>query len=303
MNRRADIYRIAAEQASSSRPITHHGGDTLSTQNPMSTPEPWTLVADGYVTDTQPAFAQYCRAALERVGFNGSGQVLDVACGPGTLSLLIQHEADEIHAIDFSPGMLACFDREIARRGIANIRTYHMDGQRLEFGDDEFDWAFSIFGLMFFPDRGKGFREILRTLRPGGRAAITAWAPVADSTAMQMMFGAMGAAFPRKPEANSTRVLSLDDPDNFRMEMQQAGFADVTITPFDGHWPVDDVETFLDSMVRGSAPVTLLKNQLGEQVWAEKRAIMLAYLKDQLTELPATLCSRAWIGTGRKSGA
>jgi ubiquinone/menaquinone biosynthesis C-methylase UbiE len=273
----------------------------MTNKNPMSTPEPWTLVAEGYVTDTQPAFAQYCHKALELVGYDGSGRVLDVACGPGTLSLLIHDEAGEIHAIDFSPGMLECFNREIARRGIANITTYHMDGQNLEFGDAEFDWAFSIFGLMFFPDRARGFREMLRTLKPGGRAAITAWAPVSDSTAMQTMFGAMQAAFPKKPEANSTKVLSLDDPDNFRVEMQQAGFVDVTIAPFDGGWTVDDRETFLDSMVRGSAPIAVLKNQLGEPAWAEKRAVMLAWLKDNLADLPTTLHSRAWIGTGRKA--
>lgn len=272
----------------------------MSNQNPMSAPEPWTLVAEGYVTDTQPVFEQYCRKALEVVGYDGTGKVLDVACGPGTLALLIYRAAAEVHAIDFSPGMLACFDREIARRGIANISTRRMDGQHLEFGDGEFDWAFSIFGLMFFPDRARGFREIWRTLKPGGRAAVTSWAPVADSTAMQMMFGAMGAAFPRKPEANSTKVLTLEDPGNFRRELQQAGFVDVTVTPFDGRWQVDEVESFLDSMVRGSAPITQLKNQLGEAVWAERRAFMLAYLKERLVDLPATLTSRAWIGTGRK---
>jgi len=273
----------------------------MTSKNPMSTPEPWTLVAEGYVTDTQPVFAQYCRRALELAGFDGSGKVLDVACGPGTLSLLIQAETMDIHAIDFSPGMLACLDREIAERGITNIRTYHMDGQQLAFGDGEFDWAFSIFGLMFFPDREQGFREIWRTLKPGGRAAITSWAPVSDSTAMQAMFGAMGAAFPKKPEANSTKVLTLEDPDNFRTEMERAGFVDVTITPFDGHWQVDDVESFLDSMVRGSAPIQLFKHQLGDDAWAEKRTLMLAFLKDRFPELPVTLNSRAWIGVGTRA--
>lgn len=268
--------------------------------NPLSAPEPWTRVAEGYVTDTQPVFAQYCRRALDLVGYRGGGKVLDVACGPGTLPLLIHREAHEVHAIDFAPGMLACFEHEIARQGIANIRTYLMDGQNLEMPDNEFDWAFSIFGLMFFPDRGRGFREIWRTLKPGGRAAITSWAPVSESTAMQAMFGAMGAAFPRKPETNSAKVLTLEDADNFRNEMEQAGFVDVAITPFDGHWQVDEVETFLDSMVRGSAPITMLKSQLGDRVWAEKRAIMLAYLRDKLPGLPTTLNSRAWIGTGSR---
>lgn len=273
----------------------------MSNNNPMSMPEPWSLVAEGYATDTQPVFEQYCRAALQQVGFDGRGNVLDVACGPGTLSLLIHHKATEIHGIDFSSGMLDCFNREIERRGIKNIKTYFMDGQNLDFTDDTFDWAFSIFGLMFFPDRSKGFREIFRTLKTGGRAAITSWAPVADSTAMQMMFGAMGEAFPKKPESNSNKVLTLEDPDNFKRELQQAGFTDVTITSCDGSWQVDDVELFLDSMVRGSAPICLLKNQLGKALWAEKRAIMLEYLKEKFTRLPATLNSRAWIGVGAKS--
>lgn len=273
----------------------------MSSKNPLSTPEPWTLVAEGYVTDTKPAFEQFCRKALELVDYTGSGKVLDVACGPGTLSLLIHREAGEIHGIDFSPGMLECFNREITRLGITNIKTYRMDGQNLEFDDGVFDWAFSIFGLMFFPDRGKGFREVLRTLKPRGRAAITSWAPVSDSTAMQMIFGAMQVAFPKKPEATSTKILNLEEPDNFRMEMQQAGFVDVAITPFDGTWQVDNIETFLDSMVRGSAPIATLKHQLGEQVWAEKRAVMQAYLMDKLVDLPVTLNSRAWIGTGSKN--
>jgi len=41
----------------------------MSNQNPMSTPEPWTLFAEGYVTDTQPVCAQYCRKAVKLVGF------------------------------------------------------------------------------------------------------------------------------------------------------------------------------------------------------------------------------------------
>lgn len=272
----------------------------MSSTNPMSTPEPWTLVAEGYVTDTKPAFEQYCRVALQQAGYEKGGKVLDVACGPGTLSLLIHQESEEIHAIDFSQGMLECFNREINRRDISNITTYHMDGQNLDFADNTFDWAFSIFGLMFFPDRNSGFREILRTLRPGGRVAITSWAPVSDSTVMQMMFGAMGAAFPKKPESNSNNVLTLEDPDNFKNEMEQAGFKDVSIMSHDGYWQVDNVEQFFDSMVRGSAPIVMLKKQLGEDVWREKRAVMLSYLQEKFIELPVTLNSRAWIGTGTK---
>lgn len=272
----------------------------MTNKNPMSVPEPWTLVAEGYVTDTKPLFRQYCEKALELSGYAGGGKVLDVACGPGTLSLLIHDKADEIHAIDFSQGMLDCFNREIGQLGIANIKTHMMDGQALEFGDNTFDYAYSIFGLMFFPDRSKGFREMLRTLKPGGRAAVTSWAPIEQSSGMQKMFGAIRVAFPRKPEADDAKIFNLEDPEIFRSEMEAAGFVDVAITPYDGYWTVNNVEDFLDSMLRGSAPLVMLKNSLQEDAWSEKRAIMLEYLEGEITELPATLGSRAFIGTGKK---
>lgn len=271
----------------------------MTNTNPMSAPEPWSLVSAGYVTDTKPLFEQYCNEALRLSGYDGTGKILDVACGPGTLSLLIHKEVDEIQAIDFSQGMLDCFDREIEQNGINNIKTCLMDGQNLNFADNEFDWAFSIFGLMFFPDRMQGFREMYRTLKPGGRAAVTSWAPVTDSPLMQLMFSAMGAAFPKKPES-SPSILNLEDPVNFKKEMQEAGFANVSITHFDGTWELTSVEEFLDSMVRGSAPIVMLKNQLGDEAWAEKRAIMLEYLTGQISELPVILSSRAYIGVGEK---
>jgi 2-polyprenyl-3-methyl-5-hydroxy-6-metoxy-1,4-benzoquinol methylase len=81
----------------------------------LPAPEPWSLVAEGYVTDTQPLFRQYCERALALSGFNG-GKVLDVACGHGTLSLLIADQAKEIHTIDFSgenPIRTGVFERYI----------------------------------------------------------------------------------------------------------------------------------------------------------------------------------------------
>jgi len=268
--------------------------------NPLATPEPWTLVSRGYADGTKPFFEQYCHEALRISGYDGSGKVLDVACGPGTLSLLIHKTAHNIQAIDFSQGMLDCFNQEILYHGIQNIRTCLMDGQNLTFADNEFNWAYSIFGLMFFPDRVKGFREIYRTLKPGGRAVVTSWAPVSDSTLMQMIFGTIGAGFSLAQENKSSSLLNLEDPDHFKHEMQQAGFAHVAVTHFDGSWVVTDIEEFLDWIVQGSAPVVILKHELDQQEWRAKRALMRDWLAKKLPVLPTTLHSRAYIGAGEK---
>jgi SAM-dependent methyltransferase len=268
-------------------------------QNPLSSSEPWSLVAEGYQTETVPAFRQYCEKAVELVGYQPGGRVLDVACGPGTLSLLLADSAKDITAIDFSEGMLRIFRDLVAEKKHSNISIHRMDGQKLELPEAGFDYAFSMFGLMFFPDRMAGFRELYRTLKPGGRVAVSSWAPVSESPLMQMMFGSLRAAFPERPEP-TTNMLSLENPVLFKEEMKKAGFHDVKVTAFDGGWQIDDSEKFLDSMVRGSAPLEMMRNKLGPEAWVEKRRLIAAYLKDKLPPLPATLYSRAFIATGIK---
>lgn len=267
--------------------------------NPLSSPDPWSLVAKGYQDETVPAFRQYCRKALELTGYRGGSRVLDVACGPGTLALMIAKDAAHVDAIDFSEGMLDIFRAEAAKTGAQNINIQKMDGQKLTFGDAQFDFAFSMFGLMFFPDRMAGFRELYRTLKPGGYTAVSSWAPVSESPLMRMMFGGMRVAFPERPEPKAN-MLSLENPDLLKEEMQKAGFTSVNVTAFDGEWEVRDADSFVESMVRGSAPIEMLRRNLDKETWKSKRTLIRDYVAQVLPRVPATLTSRAYIGVGMK---
>jgi len=267
--------------------------------NPLSKPEPWSLVASGYQTDTMPAFGQFCKKAIELADVEPGSEALDVACGPGTLSLILQEKVARVHSIDFSPEMIHLFNATLVEKNIQNIKTKIMDGQKLDFENEQFDRTFSMFGLMFFPDREKGFSEMYRVLKPGGRAVVSSWAPVEESPLMKLLYGAMSAAFPEKAEAKSN-LLSLENPNQFKKEMSAAGFHEVNITEFSGYWKITDPEEFLDSMIRGSVPIVMLKNQLDSTVWDEKYKIMLNYLKSNLTNLPQSLPSKSYIAVGTK---
>ena len=267
--------------------------------NPFSTREPWNLVAAGYAETTMQMLAQYAEEAIAASHLIRGATVLDVACGPGTLALKVAREAAEVHGIDFSEDMLAIFRHNTAREGHNNITIRHGDAQTLPYPDSMFDAAFSMFGLMFFPDRRKGFAEIYRTLKPGGTIAVTSWAPVDQSPAMQTMFGAIRAIKPELPEPQRA-VATLENPEVFKQEMQNAGFRNVEIRCVTKSFPVLSIPEFWQSMVKGSAPIQMLKKSMGENAWREKEILALNYLEEKIPSTPTSLTSDAWLGLGVK---
>lgn len=267
--------------------------------NPLSSSEPWNLVADGYAETTMIVFEQYAEEAIAASKLKPDSIVLDVACGPGTLALKLANAANKVHGIDFSESMLAVFKHKIEQAGHRNIALHCGDAQTLPYDDETFDAAFSLFGLMFFPDRRKGFAEIHRTLKPGGSIAVTSWAPVDQSPAMQAMFGALRAIKPDLPQPQRS-VTTLENPEVFKQEMRDAGFRNVEIRAITKPFPVTTVPEFWAAMIKGSAPIQMLKKSMGISAWREKEILALDYLKERLPSLPTALTSDAWLGIAVK---
>jgi len=265
--------------------------------NMLSTVIPWDMVAEGYAETTMKLFRSYAEKALELAEISEGNAILDVACGPGTLPLLASGKVKSVHAIDFSESMIKLFKETVKAEGLDNIEIHCGDGQELPFSDGIFDVAFSMFGLMFFPNRNKGYSEIYRTLKPGGKTVISSWAPVSESPVMQTMFGALKAMKPDIPEPK-TDIESLENPEVFKTELQNAGFKQVEIFPVEGEYPISDLKEFWTDMVKGSAPIIMMKQGMSSDEWKEKERIALEYLDEKLTKLPTVLTASAWLGYG-----
>jgi ubiquinone/menaquinone biosynthesis C-methylase UbiE len=272
--------------------------------NLLSTAEPWDLVADGYEEMVKPVFEKWARDSVERMALKATDTVLDVACGPGTVALLVAPMVKSVTALDFSSAMIAKLNAAMAANGITNVTARTTDCTALDYPNNSFDAAFSQFGLMFFPNRPAGFDEIFRVLNPGGRAAIYSWAPLSDSPAMNAMIGALNEAFPEtRPDpdkAEETIVTGLDDPAVFEKEMADAGFRNVTIEAIRHHFPVKSPRLYWEGMVRGSAPVTMMQQRTIPAVWAEKSAIAIGWLERRLEPDCRALHSTAYLGIGTK---
>ena len=263
----------------------------------LGTVTPWDMVAEGYAETTMKLFRPYTEKALEIAAVDNESAILDVACGPGTLPILAAKKVKSIHAIDFSESMIKQFEESVNAEGFKNIQIHCGDAQELPFSDEMFDAAFSMFGLMFFPNRSKGYSEIYRTLKPGGKIIISSWAPLSDSPVMQTMFGAIKAMNPELPEPQSD-INSLENPDYFKSELQDAGFKQIEIYAVEGDYPIRDVNEFWTEMVKGSAPIVMMKHSMTSQQWQEKEQIALAFLAGKLLKLPTVLTAKAWIGFG-----
>lgn len=55
-----------------------------------------------------------------------------------------------------------------------------------------------------------------------------------------------------------------------------------------------------DNMVKGSAPIQMMKKGLGEVLWREMEKLALDWLEETLPTLKRLLTSDAWLGVGVK---
>ena len=265
----------------------------------LNTETPWNIVAEGYAETTSKMFEGYAKAAIDLTKLHSGSHILDVACGPGTLPLLVHDKCRSVKAIDFADQMVSIFKNTINTAAIDNIDVTCGDAQKLPYDDASFDAAFSMFGLMFFPDRKQGYAEIYRTLKPGGEIVISSWAPVSDSPAMQVMFGAVRAMNPEIPEPQ-TVIDSLENDTFFKNELEKAGFKNVVIHRVSQAYYIDSIPGVWEELVKGSAPVAMMKKNMPPEVWKEKEKVALEFITKTLPELPVSLTSDAWLGYGVK---
>ena len=266
--------------------------------SPMSTNEPWELVAEGYAQEAALVMEHFSRRAAELLAPAPDARVLDVAAGPGTLALQLAPSVREVVALDFSERMVSELLRSATLANLGNLRAIVGDGQALPFADDEFDAGFSLFGLMFFPDRGRGFTELCRVLKPGAGAVVSSWASFEESSLMRALFGALAAVdktftSPRKDGA------SLENPEVLAAEMTAGGFERVRVEPVTNRIRPGSAEQLWQRMARSSAPLVLLRRRLGEAEWQRREPGVHAYLAEALRREPE-LSTTALLAVGYK---
>ncbi|MEH3138971.1 MAG: class I SAM-dependent methyltransferase [Mycobacterium kyogaense] len=201
-----------------------------------------------YERNGEPLTAQCIPLAFEMVGGISSGtHVLDVACGPGGLSVAAAGLGARVVATDFAAPMVERAGQRLAP--FPGCSATVMDAQALDFDDDTFDVAFSMFGVINLPDWRAGLRELTRVTRVGGRGCISSWEDPRTVAAVAVLVDAMAEVFPdREPIPVPEGVMLAAKPDVLQECMTVAGFRDVTVAPVQIVWDGPAVSQFLDEL-------------------------------------------------------
>ena len=257
----------------------------------------WETNIAGYTSAFGAVARQTVDPMLDAAGVTRGMRVLDVCCGPGMLAAAALQRGAEATGLDFSLKAI-----ELARNLVPNGRFERGDAQALPYPAASFDAVLCGYGLMHLPEPAAALREILRALRPGGRAALSVW----DATGFGFALvyeavrarGSTQMTLPHGPD-----FFQFGSPERMLAALEETGFADADAYSFHQDWHVADADRYIESILTGTVRARAV---LAAQSGAAADGVR-SYIKDYLTRFRAptgglVVPMPAIIGSGARRG-
>ena len=170
--------------------------------------------------------------------------ILDVATGTGDFAFeaIKMLKPQKITGVDISQGMLNIAAAKIKKRGLEKVFEVKLgDSEKLLFDDDTFDAVTVAYGVRNFENLEKGLADMLRVLKPGGKAVILEFSKPKAFPVKQLynfyfhsvtpligkMFSKDNSAYKYLPES----VAAFPDGKDFAALMQKVGYRETKNKP------------------------------------------------------------------------
>lgn len=171
-------------------------------------------------------------------------RVLDLCAGTGDMSLALrmvaarQGSSARIYALDFSHRML---QHGLNKYAAKQIQPIEADALQLPVPDSALDLVVSAFGFRNLANYDAGLREIYRVLKPGGEVGILDFGEPGGVIGKLYRFyfrnvlpriGTLISGVRGPYEYLPASVQKFPSPQQMLIRMQDAGFSDVSWTPY-----------------------------------------------------------------------
>ena len=230
-------------------------------------------------------YGEATRQMLDLARVQPGQRILDIAAGAGEPAVSAAERVGPsgyVLATDISEGIVELARQVAHERGLRQIETRAMDGEKLDLPDASFDAVLCRLGLMYMPHPVTALREWRRALRPGGRVAVAVF-----STPERNPWGAVPASIIRRraqlppPVPGQPGPFSLGGPGVLEGLFRQAGFADPEVravpVPHAANSAAEYVRVASEAFGGFNAMMAQLPPDERESVWNEVEGAMRSF--------------------------
>ena len=246
----------------------------------MAEPERWQVSTDAaevYESCFVPAiFGVWAKPVADAAGIRRGDKVLDVGCGTGVLAreaLRRAGQEGQVVGVDLNEGMLA-----VAARAEPDIAWRPGDAASLPFEDASVDVVVSQFALMYFPDRVASLREMWRTLGPGGRLAVAAWAPIDHARGYRILVDIAARQSGRAAADVLAAPFVLGDHAGLAKLFADSGIPGAKVTLHEGSIRFPSVQEFIRVEVKGSPLAEMVSDEVMQALAAESERALAEFV-------------------------
>lgn len=210
-------------------------------------------------------FVDYAADIARRAAALSPARVLETAAGTGIVTRALRDALPagaHLTATDLNPPML-----EIARakfRVGEQVEFQPADAMALPFADGSFEAVVCQFGVMFFPDKGKSYREVFRVLAPGGRYLFNVWDSHRYNPFGRIAHEVAGSFFPADPPQFYNVPFSYPQIDPIKDSLTTAGFTDIDVAVVRLEKEIPDASAFARGIVYGNPLIEQIRARGGE---------------------------------------
>ena len=161
------------------------------------------------------------RMIIQMAKIKAGDKVLDVGCGSGNLTLTAKKyagTAGAVYGIDAAPEMIAVAREKAKRNGLQAVFEVGLI-EKIPFPDATFDVVINRLVIHHLPDdlKRRGFAEIFRVLKPGGRVFLADFRPPSNPILAHIATALVGH-----------QMMMRSNIENIPPMLVEAGFVDVT---------------------------------------------------------------------------
>lgn len=229
-------------------------------------------------------FTDYAADLTQRVVAGKAARVLELAAGTGIVTRMLRSvlpPSADLVASDLNAAMLAVAREKFdAGEGVA-FRI--ADAAALPFADDEFDALVCQFGVMFFPDKDKAYREAFRVLAPDGLYHFNVWDSFAFNPFARIVHDTVAEFFDKDPPGFFTVPFGYHRIDEIKASLIGAGFDDISAHVLRIEKTVTEARQFATGLILGNPIIEEIEKgaaELNRIIDAVTAALQRAFGRD-----------------------